>query len=1173
MKHLYKYFILQALNIFSLSLFAQTTFTMDNITTNLCEGVLLDSENGQLPGHYDNNEDYTFVICVPNAQRIRLTFSSFCTEYLYDTLTVFDGPNISSPRIGTFSGSPAVNPGGMPGTLTATSGCMTLRFVSDGSVTCTGWQAAWEVIVDEPEEPAFLPVANPSCFSNSLTVTLDRPVPCDSVYAGAFSLTGPDAPAVISAAPLNCASGMTSTIRLTFNPSISASGTYSFSFTNYFMDICNDLWELTAEGSFIVNDCPLAAEMVASDETVCPGDCIQLEARATGGNGIYSYTWSHGLPPTAGPHTVCVSANTTYSVTVDDTGPAAAASATKTILMLPLPVITNPSADTTACQNLIIHLTANPPGGTWSGPGLVDDDTQTGRLRVWLGNLGANTYIYTDENTGCTARRNISILQFWDGGWEAACPGSPPFQVRGGIPPGGNWVGPHINSSGLFTPSAPGAFDVTYYAPNGCFGTKRVNVDSIVMQENDTVCSSWQPYYEPAFSPLGGVWTGAGIINDFWGHFDPRSAGTGLHTLTYTIAGGCTATLDLFVQDIFAGWDTDACPLQSPFTLPAGNPPGGTWSGIGIINAATGLYDPRVAGGNFDDVLIYTAAGCTDTLTVYVRQTDIYTDTVRLCEYASGVKLDFAEPWSGIWSGPGVTVAPYPGYFDPAVAGAGVHTIYYTANSCTDSMVFVVIQTPVINPVIGLCVNSAPINLTASPAGGVWVHYQGNGITDPLAGTFDPQIAGIGMHAIIYATLPDTCFSVYLLRVDTLAVPSLGGLDNFYCHKDTAIILDGYPDGGIFSGNGVVDSFFNPAAAGAGFHKITYTYGAGDCAVKDEVMVMVGDAITAASNFSDTTICNGDFVNISVTADGGTGEYVFSWSNGLPDGQFQTVTPSAPATYIVTVSDGCSDSETLSINVRVHPEIRVSYVTNPPLCYGETGFANLTVLPADTYSYRWNTSPVSTTKNLTAPVSRTYTVNITSNTTGCSVSEDIELPGYSKLSARFAQNPGEGCITLQNPFFEFIDLSEGVSSGLWNFGDGETANYSYGVNPTHQYADTGKYVVTLYARNEGNCLDTFSLEVCVEQHPVLFIPNSFTPNGDNVNDYFSIQTFGLTYFEMYIYNRWGEELWRTTDPEQAWDGTHRGEYVPMGGYAYVIYYMGAKSRAKEVKKGMIVVVR
>ncbi len=974
---------------------------------------------------------------------------------------------------------------------------------------------------------------------------------------------------------MNCSGGTTSTIQLTFSHPIDQSGTYGLVFTSYFIDVCGELWELSAQGSFIVNDCPLDAEIDASDEIICPGDCIELEADVTGGTpGTYVYTWSSGLPATDGPHTVCPTSTTTYSLTVDDAGPAAADVATKNITVLTAPVITNPTADTTICRNVAIFLTASPPGGIWSGDGMVNSDTITGRFRGFNTSVGPHTVTYTDINAGCTASVVINVIQFGAGPTQAACPGTPPFQVSNPAPPGGYWVGPFIDSSGLFNPSTPGQYDVTYYAPNGCSGTKRVNVAGMTLQGADTVCSSFQPYYVLTFSPAGGIWSGPGIIHAALGRFDPRVAGPGLHTLTYTMVGGCTGVVDLFVENISAGFDQAACPQQTPFLLPPGSPPGGTWSGVGIVNPSTGLYDPSLGGGNFNDVLIYNNAGCTDTLIMYVRQTKIFADTIRLCEYTPPVKLDIVEPWSGTWSGPGIAVSNYPGYFDPATAGPGVHTVYYTDYTCTDSVVFIIIETPEIQPVIGLCELSSPINLSATPPGGIWFHYQGNAITDAVAGTFDPRIAGIGDHAVVYVTLPDSCFNYYLLHVDTLADVQFDAIDNFYCFKDTSIPLTATPSGGTFVGNGVVDSFFNPSVAGPGIHKITYTYGAGDCAVSEFINTIVGEPITASSNFTDSTICFDAFVNLAVSADGGSGNnFTFNWDNGLSPGQFQTVKPTVPTTYSVTVSDGCSESVEISIGLSVYSEILVSAVTNPKLCYGEQGFANLTVLPADSYAFEWNTNPVVTTKDIVAPVSRTYTVKITSETTGCFIEESIDLPGYDPIKAFFSRNPGDRCITQQDPFYEFIDLSDGITSGMWDFGDGKIDSYSFGTNPVHEYADTGIYIVTLTGQNEGNCKDTFQLEVCVEQQPIIFAPASFTPNGDGKNDVYHIRSFGLTYFEMYIFNRWGEQIFESRDPEIGWDGYYKDEYVPTGGYPYVIYYMGTRSKAKEIMKGMIVVLR
>ncbi|GIV34732.1 MAG: hypothetical protein KatS3mg031_2267 [Chitinophagales bacterium] len=1154
----------------------QVTIHMTDGTTDVCEGTLLDSEDGQLAGHYDNNENYVFSICVPAASAIVLSFNSFCTEYLFDTLSIFDGPGITSPRIGgPYSGDPLTNPGGMPGTVVATSGCMTLHFVSDGSVTCEGWSATWEVVIDEPQEPNFLPIPNPPCFSNTLTVTLDQQVPCDSVYPQAFSLTGPNAPTVTAATALNCSGGTTSSIQLTFSHALNRSGTYGLVFTSYFVDVCGELWVLTAQGSFIVNDCPLDAEIQSSEEVICPGDCVQLEATVTGGvAGTYTYSWSPGLPATAGPHRVCPMTTTTYTVTVDDAGPAASDVATKTITVLSAPVITNPTTDTTICRNTVIFLTAMPPGGVWQGDGMVNTDTVTGRFRGFNTTVGPHMVTYTAPVTGCRDSVVINVIQFNAGPTQAACPGASPFQVSNPAPPGGYWVGPFIDSSGVFNPSTPGQYDVTYYAPNGCSGTKRINVATISVQATDTVCSTFQPYYTLGFSPAGGVWSGSGIIHATLGRFDPRVAGPGWHTLTYTILGGCSASVDLFVQNVSAGSDRAACPQQAPFLLPSANPPGGTWSGTGIANAATGLYDPSRGGGDFDDVLIYTYAGCTDTLVMYVRQTKIFPDTIRMCEYNSPIKLDFVQPWSGTWSGPGIVVSSYPGYFDPLVAGPGMHTIYYTDNTCTDSMVVVVHQTPVIQPVSGLCELSAPINLSASPAGGIWFHYMGNAITDPIAGTFNPAIAGAGDHAVVYVTLPDSCFNFYVLHVDSLVDVVMQDIDSYYCYRDTLIRLTATPAGGLFAGSGVADSFFNPAAAGPGLHTITYTYGSGECAVEDQITTRVGDSIVATVNFSDTTICFDAFVNLAVYAEGGNGKaFTFTWNAGLQPGQFQSVSPETTTVYSVTVADGCSDPIVRQISVSVEPEITVTAVTNTRLCYGDEGFASLTVLPVDSYAFAWYTTPVVTSKDLIAPAGRTYTVRITSMTTGCSVEEQVELPGYNPVRVFFAKNPAHGCITQQNPFYTFIDLSEGVTSGIWDFGDGQSRPYSFGENPVHEYADTGLYLVTLIGQNEGNCQDTFQMEVCVEQQPVIFAPASFTPNGDGVNDEYRVRTFGLTYFEMYIFNRWGEQIFESRDPQKGWDGYYHDEPVPAGGYPYIIYYKGTRSKAMEVQKGMIVVLR
>ncbi|MBK7344754.1 MAG: CUB domain-containing protein [Saprospiraceae bacterium] len=150
-------FILTTL-IGSQTLSAQPTYMMSNALVTDCEGILTDSEAGQLPGTYDHNENFTFTICINQADKITLNFITFCTEEIFDIVRIYDGPDTLSTLIGgPYAGVVS------PFSVTATSGCMTVNFISDPNVVCSGWVANWDTEVDPPVPPAFLPLANVPC--------------------------------------------------------------------------------------------------------------------------------------------------------------------------------------------------------------------------------------------------------------------------------------------------------------------------------------------------------------------------------------------------------------------------------------------------------------------------------------------------------------------------------------------------------------------------------------------------------------------------------------------------------------------------------------------------------------------------------------------------------------------------------------------------------------------------------------------------------------------------------------------------------------------------------------------------------------------------------------------------------------------------------------------------
>lgn len=127
--------------------------------------------------------------------------------------------------------------------------------------------------------------------------------------------------------------------------------------------------------------------------------------------------------------------------------------------------------------------------------------------------------------------------------------------------------------------------------------------------------------------------------------------------------------------------------------------------------------------------------------------------------------------------------------------------------------------------------------------------------------------------------------------------------------------------------------------------------------------------------------------------------------------------------------------------------------------------------------------------------------------------------------------------------------SSDVVAYFWDFGDGENATDK---DPLHTYQDTGYYTVTLIVTNLYGCTDTAVQVVYAYPDFVFYIPNTFTPNLDGINDVFSGKGVGFTGYQMRIFDRWGEEIFYTNDYYRGWDGTYKDERCQLGVYAYKI---------------------
>ncbi len=110
-------------------------------------------------------------------------------------------------------------------------------------------------------------------------------------------------------------------------------------------------------------------------------------------------------------------------------------------------------------------------------------------------------------------------------------------------------------------------------------------------------------------------------------------------------------------------------------------------------------------------------------------------------------------------------------------------------------------------------------------------------------------------------------------------------------------------------------------------------------------------------------------------------------------------------------------------------------------------------------------------------------------------------------------------------------------------------------------------------QNENEQIVSVSNTIAVEKPLALYAPNAFSPDGDGVNDFFSIKGQGAENFSLEVYNRWGQMVYQSDDLNEQWNGEYRGSQVPMGTYVYQVKAINVSGDKTMVKKGSVVLVR
>ncbi|CAG0971848.1 MAG: T9SS type B sorting domain-containing protein [Bacteroidetes bacterium] len=805
-----------------------------------------------------------------------------------------------------------------------------------------------------------------------------------------------------------------------------------------------------------------------------------------------------------------------------------------------------------------------------------------------------NHWVSVTDNSGCTITQNFTINNNGAPGninitsTNVSCfggaNGSATANVNGGQPPY-----TYLWSNGMTTQGINGLTAGTYWVQvttnQGC-----VKYDTIIINQPAPLLASLSVINVQCFGGNNGMATafpigGTAPYNYLWNTVPVQITQTatglsaGTYTVTITDANGCMVQYNVSVMNpspvsISTSSLAVSCHGGSngmAIAIPSGGnaPYSFMWNTnpIQYTDTAFGL----VAGTY--TVTVVDMTGCTNTASVTVTEP---TSLLANINFYKGVSCNGLNDGS-VTIGASGGVGPYTVVWNtiPAQYGytlnnafAGNYTATITdANGCVLNYNVIINQpAPVFanitNTIHVICFGQNNGGATVAGAGGV-APYTYSWSTVPVQTTATAVNLQAGNY---FASVIDAngCIGQTSVLINQPAVitTSLQTTNPVICpHQTTDLIANA--TGGV--GNYV---FVWSNGLGVGGVKTvspsqhtTYSvqaYDGNNCpGTIASITITVNniDSITLVVN-GTTPVCEGEEVSVWANVLDGIGNYQYQWNNGLGTGAGpHIIKPQQSTYYKVVVTDICGNTKADSVYITVNPLPMVDILPQSSKGCGEAGFLcyNSGNNPSG-YLYQWNfgdgnfssqASPIYAYKN-----SGTYTVILTVTTPfGCKKSDTTQFVAivFPQSVANFEATPDE--VSVFEGSIRFKNLSEEADTWLWSFGDNESSNIE---NPIHLYKEKGVYAVTLYVNNKWNCPSEITKEVTILPEFTFYIPNAFTPDGDGKNEVFNGKGEEILEYSMYVFDRWGHVIFETNSLEAGWDGTVKGNMVPVGTYVYLV---------------------
>ncbi|MBP9076373.1 MAG: gliding motility-associated C-terminal domain-containing protein [Haliscomenobacter sp.] len=377
------------------------------------------------------------------------------------------------------------------------------------------------------------------------------------------------------------------------------------------------------------------------------------------------------------------------------------------------------------------------------------------------------------------------------------------------------------------------------------------------------------------------------------------------------------------------------------------------------------------------------------------------------------------------------------------------------------------------------------------------------------------------------------------VTVTVISAPAVdAGPDLSVCSGKGAI-LNGNATGGTppyrfmwSSGATIASAPINPATNTSYFLTVTDSNG---CSGTDRVgvSVVVNPSVSAGS---DQTICEGTTATLAATPGGGTAPYRYAWTTGDSLARI-SVAPGASSVYTIVLTDSNNCSASDEVHIQVAPLPVASIQGSNQVCQGNS----VTLTASGGSLFRWNNGNTSSRISVSPGVSSVYEV-VVSNSEGCSDTASFSL---EVLPLPAVSLPGQVTLTQG----ERLQLDAGGSADTYAWTPAEGLSCADCPAPVLQPKAGGTYCVT--AVKDG-CAAEACIDVTVSDECPVFVPNAFSPNGDQINDLFCPYSNCLQELKLEVYSRWGALVFSGAGAEACWDGAQGGQDQNSGVYVYKI---------------------